>query len=155
MAYIRCLTLWLYSDSILSILAATKQLYEMVQSARLSVCLSSQSIRHTFFTMFLSSHHHAVFRSYYHWQKWCPCKSHGQRPKIISTVYGPWLQFEIAYGYEMMHKAWRSIEEVPYCFFEVIHQISRSYVPTIDDLNPIWVRLLGWSQLSNPWYLPG
>ena len=24
----------------------------------------------------------------------------------------------------------------------------------IDDLNPIWVRLLGWSQLSNPLDLP-
>ena len=36
-------------------------------SVRLSVC-------HTFFTMFLSSYHHEIFRSYYHWQKWCPCK---------------------------------------------------------------------------------
>ena len=34
----------------------------------LSVCLSH------FFTMFLSSYHHEIFRSYYQWQKWCPCK---------------------------------------------------------------------------------
>ena len=27
----------------------------------------------------------------------------------------------------MMHKAWSSIEEVPYCFFLVIRQISRSH----------------------------
>ena len=72
----------------------------------------------------------------------------------------------------MMHKAWSRIEEVPYCF-------SRSYVKlqghtaqkivdfwgssikfqghtgwNMDDLNPVWVRLLGRSQLSNPSDLP-
>ena len=36
-------------------------------SVRLSVC-------HIFLTMFFSSYHHEIFRSYYHWQKWCPCK---------------------------------------------------------------------------------
>ena len=24
--------------------------------------------------MFPSSYHHEIFRSYYHWQTWCPCK---------------------------------------------------------------------------------
>ena len=36
-----------------------------------SVCLS---VRHTFLTMLLSSYHHEIFRSYYKWQKWRPCK---------------------------------------------------------------------------------
>ena len=107
----------------------------------------------------------------------------------------------------MMHKAWCSMEEVPYCFprssikfqghkgqniadfdtnwefpecncslnspmdlkwytkldvlwkrcllfFEVIHQISRSHGLKIDDLDQIWARLLGQSQLSNPLDLP-
>ena len=107
----------------------------------------------------------------------------------------------------MMHKAWSSIEEVPYCFqghtsnckvtrlkkssnltqighfqtvtpvwihwwiwnetqslmwyrrhallfFGIIHQISRSHRRKINDLNPIWVRLLGRSQLSLPSDLP-
>ena len=40
-------------------------------SVRPSVCLS---VCHTFFTMFPSSFHHEIFRSYYHGQKWCPCK---------------------------------------------------------------------------------
>ena len=40
-------------------------------SVRPSVCLS---VCHTFFTMFPSSYHHEIFRSYYHGQKWCPCK---------------------------------------------------------------------------------
>ena len=35
-------------------------------------------------------------------------------------------------------------------FFGVIHQISRSHGRKIDDLNPISIRLLGRSQLSNP-----
>ena len=39
-------------------------------------------------------------------------------------------------------------------FFGVIHQISRSHGRKIGDLNPIWVRLLGRSQLSNPSDLP-
>ena len=39
----------------------------MVQSVCLSVC-------HTFLTMFPSSYHHEIFRSYYQWQKWHPCK---------------------------------------------------------------------------------
>ena len=50
----------------------------------------------------------------------------------------------------MMHRAWCSTETVPYCF-------SRSFIKfqghtgwLIDDLNQIWVRLLGRSQLSNP-----
>ena len=54
----------------------------------------------------------------------------------------------------MMHKAWCSIEEVPYYF-------SGSYIKfrghtgwRIDDSNSIWERLLGLSQLSNPSDLP-
>ena len=39
-------------------------------------------------------------------------------------------------------------------FIGVIHQISRSHGRTIDDFNPIWIRLLGRSQLSNPSDLP-
>ena len=35
-------------------------------------------------------------------------------PKL--GVSGLYLQFEFTNGYEMMHKAWSSIEEVPYCF---------------------------------------
>ena len=48
-------------------LAATKQLYEwyflsVCPSVRLSVCLS---VCHTFLTMFPSSYHHEIFRSYH------------------------------------------------------------------------------------------
>ena len=54
----------------------------------------------------------------------------------------------------MMHKTWCSIKDVPYNFWGVIHQISRSHGRKISDSNPISVRLLGRSQLSNPSDLP-
>ena len=49
-------------------------------SVRPSVC-------HTFFTMFPSSYHHEIFRSYYQWQKWCPCKR--SRSKVKVTGQNP------------------------------------------------------------------
>ena len=57
-------------------LAATKQLYEWFSpSVRPSVCLSVRlSVCHTFLTMFPSSYHLEIVRSYYQWQKWRPCK---------------------------------------------------------------------------------
>ena len=65
-------------------------------------------------------------------------------------------------------KAWSSIEEVPYCFWRSSVKFqghsakkNRRFWPKlgfldrkIDNLNPIWVRLLGRSQLSNPSDLP-
>ena len=133
------------------------------------------SVHHTFLTMFPSSDHHEIFRSYYQWQKWCPCKRSRSKVKVTEvmtpfsrfrTVTPVWihilwwnyafsfmllrrgallffkvirqismshgsknrrmwprlgvsgllLQFEFTNGYEMVHKAWSSIEEVPYCF---------------------------------------
>ena len=57
----------------------------------MSFCLS---VCHTFFTMFLSSYHHEIFRSYYHWQKWRPCKSEGQRSKVkVTEVKTPLSRF--------------------------------------------------------------
>ena len=63
-------------NHVFSFLAATKQLYEWFsQSVCLSVRLSVRpSVCHTFLTMFPSSYHHEIFRSYYQWQKWRPCK---------------------------------------------------------------------------------
>ena len=54
----------------------------------------------------------------------------------------------------MMHKAWYSIEEVPYCFLRSSIKFQDHMGWKINDLNPIWVRLLGRSQLSNPSDLP-
>ena len=57
-------------------------------------------------------------------------------------------------GFEMMHKAWCSIEEVLYWFFRSSIKFQGHTGWKIDDLNPIWVRILGPSQLSNPSDLP-
>ena len=64
-------------------LAATKQLYEWFSpSVRPSVCLS---VRHTFLTMFPSSYHHEIFRSYYHDRSDVHAKGQGQRSKVKVT----------------------------------------------------------------------
>ena len=50
--------------------------------------------------------------------------SHGSKYRRIWTnlgVSGLYIQFEVTNGYQMMHTAWSSMEEMPYCF-------SRSYV---------------------------
>ena len=62
--------------------------------------------------------------------------------------------FEFTDGYEMMHKARCCIEEVPYCFSRSPIKFQRHIGRKIEDLNPIWVRLLGQLQLSNPSDLP-
>ena len=56
-------------------LAATKQLYEWL----------SPSVCRTFFTMFPSTYHHEIFRSYYHGQKWCPCKRSRSKVKVTEV----------------------------------------------------------------------
>ena len=43
----------------------------------------------------------------------------------------------------MVHKAWRSIEEVPYCFSRSSVKFHSHTGGKIDDLNPIWDYLAG------------
>ena len=64
-----------------------------------------------------------------------------------------WLNL-CADGFEMMHKAWNSVEEVPYLFLRSSMEFQGHMCRKIYDLNPIWVRLLCRSQLSNPSDLP-
>ena len=121
-------------------LAATKQLYEWFS---LSVCLS---VRHTFLTMFPSSYHHDIFRSYYQWQKWCPYKMSrseikGQGVKEVTTqlnslrtVTPVWIHiwwWNDAYSLIMLRRG-------ALLFFRVIRQISRSHV---SKNRRIWHRL--------------
>ena len=54
----------------------------------------------------------------------------------------------------MRHKAWCNVEQVPYNFSRLSIKFQGHMGWKIDDFNPIWVRLLGRSQLSNPSYLP-
>ena len=47
----------------------------------------------------------------------------------------------------MTHKVWCSIEDVPYCFSKSFIKFQGHTGWLIDDFIPIWVRLLGQSQL--------
>ena len=87
----------------------------MVKSVRLSVRLS---LRHTFFTMFPSSYHHEIFRSYYHGQKRCPCKRSrsevkGQGHRDQNPTFPDC--YSSLNSHRAMHTAWSTIEEVSYC----------------------------------------
>ena len=67
--------------------AALRTLISVCPFVRLSVCLSvCLSICHTFFTMFLSSYHPEIFRSYYHWQTRCPCKRSRSKVKVTEVM---------------------------------------------------------------------
>ena len=57
-------------------------------------------------------------------------------PKL--GVSGLYLQFEITDGYEMMHKAWSSIEEEPYCFSRSYVELQGHTVKKIVDFYPNW-----------------
>ena len=47
--------------------------------------------------------------------------------------------------FEMIHKAWRSIEEVPYNFSRPAIKFQGHTGNKINDVNPVWVRLIGQS----------
>ena len=76
----------------------------------------------------------------------------GEKPNLV--VSGSLPQFKFTDGYEMMHKAWSSIENMPYCFSRSSIKLQGHTGWKINDLILIWVRLLGRSQLSNPSDLP-
>ena len=94
--------------------------------------VSALSVRHTFFTMFPSSHHPEIFRSYYQWQMWCPCKRSRSKVKVTEvmtplscfrTVTPVWihiLQWNDAQSLVLLRRGALLV-------FKVIRQISRSH----------------------------
>ena len=122
-------------------LAVTKQLYDWFSpSVRLSVRLS---VRHTFFTMFPSSYHHEIFRRYYQWQKWRPCKRSRSKVKVtevttqlnrfrtVTPVWNHIWWWNEAYSLMMLMRG-------ALLFLKVIRQISRSHG---SKKRRIWPRL--------------
>ena len=68
-------------------------------------------------------------------------RSHGSKNRRILPklgVYGLWLQFECTNGYEMMHKAWSRIEEVPYCFSRSYVKLQGHTAQKIFNFDPNW-----------------
>ena len=100
-------------------------------SVRPSVCLS---VRHTFLTMFPSSYHHEIFRSYHTDQGNVHAKGQGRRSKVkvtevttqlscFRTVTPVWIQiwwWNDAYSLMLLRRG-------ALLFFKVICQISRSH----------------------------
>ena len=59
-----------------------------------------------------------------------------------------YLQFEFTNGYEMKHKAWSSIEEVPYCFSRssvklqghtALKSSNLTQIGRFRTVTPIWI----------------
>ena len=68
-------------------------------------------------------------------------RSHGSKNRLICPklgVSGLKLKFEITDGYEMMHKAWSSIKEVPYCFSRSFVKLQGHTAKKIIDFDPNW-----------------
>ena len=108
------------------------------------------SLCYTFCTMFLSSYHHEIFTVNYHWQKWYPCKrsrsevtrSHRtKRSSILTQMKHFWTvtQFGFTYSYEMIHKAWSSIEEVLCCFSRSSAKFKFTWDKWIANFDLNWV----------------
>ena len=53
-------------------------------------------------------------------------------------VSGLYLQFEFTIGYETLHKAWSSIEEVPYCFSRSSIKFQGHTPLNIVEFDPDW-----------------
>ena len=90
-----------------------------------------KSLRFALLTMFPSSYHHEIFRSYYQWQKWRPCKRSRSKVKVTEvttqlhrfrTVTPVWIHiwwWDDAYSLIMLRRG-------ALLFFKV-SQISRSH----------------------------
>ena len=68
-------------------------------------------------------------------------RSHGSKNRQIWPrlgVSGLYLQFEFTNGYEMIHRAWSSIEEMPYCFSRSSVKLQGHTTLKIVEFDPNW-----------------
>ena len=80
-------------------------------------------------------------------------RSHGSKnrrfwPKL--GVSGLYLQLEFTDGYEMMHRAWSSIVEVPYCFWRSSVKFQGHTALKIVEFDPNWAFPDCNSKLNSP-----
>ena len=69
---------------------------------------------------------------------------------LSKSQSGLYLQFEFTNGYEMIHKAWSSIEEVPYCFPRSSVKLQGHTALKIVKINPNWAFPDCYSNLNSP-----
>ena len=117
------------------------------------------SVHHTFLTMFLSSYHPEIFRSYYHWQTWCPCK------RSRSQVMTPFSRFRTVTPVWIHILRWNDAQSLMLLrigalfFFKVIHQISRSHgtkksliltqIGHFQTVTPVWIHQWLWNDAQS------
>ena len=80
-------------------------------------------------------------------------RSHGAKNRRIWPrlgVSGLKLQFEFTNGYKILHKAWSSIEEVPYCFWRSSVKFQGHAALKIIEFDPDWAFLDCNSSLNSP-----
>ena len=68
-------------------------------------------------------------------------RSHGSKNRRVWPrlgVSGLYLQFEFTNGYKMLHKAWNSIEGVPYCFWRSPVKFQGHAALKIVEFDPSW-----------------
>ena len=80
--------------------------------------------------MFPSWYHHEIFRSYYHGQKWCPCKRSKVKVTEVNTQLSRfrtltpvWIHI---WHWNHAH-SWKQHRRGALLFFKVIRQISKSH----------------------------
>ena len=115
---------------------------------------------HTFFTMFPSSYHHEMFRSYYHGQKWCPCKRSMSKAKVTEvntphshfwTVTPVWIRILQWNHAHSLNQHRRGV----LLSFKVICQISRSQVAKKSPISTrIWCFRTVTPAWNDPWWRP-
>ena len=59
-------------------------------------------------------------------------------------------RFKFIEGFETIHKVWRSLEDVPYCFLKIIYQITwDKKMPILGRIErfrtPIWIHPWLWN----------
>ena len=80
-------------------------------------------------------------------------RSHSSKKRQIWPrlgISGLLLQFEFTNGYEMMHKAWSSIEEVPYCFWRSSVRFQGHTALKSVEFDPDWAFPDSNSSLNSP-----
>ena len=80
-------------------------------------------------------------------------RSHGAKNRGIWPrfgVSGLLLQLELTNGYEVLHKAWRSIKEVPFCFSRSSVKFHGRTAPKIIEFDPNWAFPDCYSNLNSP-----
>ena len=113
--------------------------------------------------MFLSSYHHEIFRSDYHWQTLCPCKRSRSKVKVTEvmtpfsrfrTVTPVWIHIQWWNDY----KAWCCLEDVSYCFlrssvnFKVTWLKNSSILTQIERFRtviPVWIHQWLWNDAQS------